>query len=747
MTSVPREDRPERREKPQYKIAGWQKPAKASAVAPISMIVALAIVCIVAAVFGSARNADDLAISQEQERVTKAISDYGEQALRAVQSVANSELAVRNIRHGLDREWVHRHIGQRLTSFFGQDYVFVIDAANRYIYASHDGREFDPADFADKAQLALVSDVVRARSVDAHAQSGPKAIGLRRLIRVLDQPAIVSGAAVIEPSASAPSGSAPVVLAVQFITPSMLSEISSRLELPPLRLAKPGDVIADDHVLRLVGAGDEPVASIVWKPKRLGAEVIRNVLPFIVIALGEFLILAGFVLRYMDKSTRALSERSEQMRHLALHDPMSGLPNRLSFGQALEKIIEGSRTEGLKAAVILVDLDHFKDVNDTLGHHVGDDLIAVVSERLRGSVREQDFVARLGGDEFAVIAVGCAGKSAINVIAERIVKAVCAPFMIGGHTIAVGASLGVAVADEQAESAAEVMRRADIALYKAKKDGRRRACLFDRAMDSELKERTRSEHELREAIENGSLALAYQPIVSADGERIIGVEALCRWRKSDGSEIEAANFIQVAEDSGLIVPLGEWVLRRACQDAANWPDVPVAVNVSAQQFRRPEFERTAAAILAETGFDPHRLEIELTEAIPLGNIDAVANTMKALKSLGVRFAIDDFGTGYSSLKHLRRLAFDMLKIDGSLVQSIGASSDTATIVHAIVSLGRGLGLKVTAEGVETAEQHLFLRAAGVHAMQGYHFGRPVDAETMGKRLRAERPERARQAVG
>ncbi len=745
MTSVPREDTPERREKPQYKIAGWQKPAKASALAPISMIVALAIICIVAAVFSSARNADELAISQEQERVNKAISDYGEQALRAVQSVANSELAVRNIRHGLDREWVHRHIGQRLTSFFGQDYVFVIDAANRYIYASHDGREFDPGDFADKPQLSLVSDAVRARSADP--QSGLKAIGLRRLMRFLDQPAIVSSAAVIEPSVSAPAGSAPVVLAVQFITPAMLSEISSRLELPILRLAKPGDVVGDDHVLRLVGGGNEPVASILWKPKRLGAEVIRNVLPFIVIALGEFLILAGFVLRYMDKSTRALAERGEQMRHLALHDPMSGLPNRFSFSQALEKIVEGSRTEGLKAAVILVDLDHFKDVNDTLGHHIGDDLIAVVSERLRASVREQDFVARLGGDEFAVIAAGSVSRSAINVIPERIVKAICAPFMIGGHTIVIGASLGVAIADDQAESAAEVMRRADIALYRAKKEGRRRACIFDSAMDTELKERKRVECELREAIETGSMTLVYQPITTADGERIIGVEALCRWPRSDGSELEAAKFIHLAEDSGLIVPLGDWVLRRACLDAANWPDLPVAVNISALQFRRPEFERTAALILAETGFDPHRLEIELTESSLLGNVDAIANTIRALKSLGVRFALDDFGTGYSSLKHLRRLAFDKLKIDHSLVQSIDGSSETATIVHAIVSLGRGLGLKVTAEGVETSEQHLFLRAAGVHAMQGYHFGRPVDAETIGKRLSAERPERARQAAG
>lgn len=728
----------ERRKPSAHKFVGWQLPAKASAVAPITMIVALAMMCIVIAVFSSAQNADQLAVSQEQERVVKAISDYGEQSVRAVESIAHSDLAVRNIRHGYDADWVHRHIGQRLNSFFGQDYVFVIDAANRYVYGSHNGRRINPAETAQaQPELTLLVDVVRARSAASDATNKPhRAVSLRGLQRFAGQPAIVAASAVLssDPKIAVPAGAAPVIATVQFIGEAMLREIGSRLDLPTLRQPTPEDIGKDDHVLNLVNGNDQQVTRIAWTPRKPGALVIRNVIPFIAIALGEFLILAGFVLRYMDKATRALAESGEQMRHLALHDPMSKLPNRISFNQALERTIEAARSEHVRSAVLLVDLDHFKDVNDTLGHHVGDDLISVVSQRLREAIREDDMVARLGGDEFAMITADLHQGAPIQTIADRIIGKLRAPYMIMGHSIVIGASIGIANVDEQSESAAEVMRRADIALYRAKNEGRNRACIFDQAMDSELQERKQVERELRAAIDKGDMAVAYQPIFAADGEQIIGVEALCRWRKPDGQEIEASKFIRIAEDSGLIVPLGEWVLRRACLDAAEWPQLPLAVNVSAHQFRRPDFASLAARVLAETGFDPHRIVIELTETSLLGNIEAVAATMSDLKGLGVRFALDDFGTGSSSLTYLRRLPFDQLKVDRGFVRSIGAAVDTATIVHAVVSLGRGLGLKVTAEGVETAEQHRFLQAAGVHAMQGYHFGRPMDAAAMNRLL-------------
>jgi EAL domain-containing protein (putative c-di-GMP-specific phosphodiesterase class I) len=294
------------------------------------------------------------------------------------------------------------------------------------------------------------------------------------------------------------------------------------------------------------------------------------------------------------------------------------------------------------------------------------------------------------------------------------------------------------------------MRFADMALYRAKNEGRNRACIYDAAMSADLTQRKQLEHDLRSAIEQGGLALAYQPLVSPDGERVIGVEALCRWPHPVRGWVPPTTFIAVAEQSELIIPLGEWVLRRACMDGCNWPDATVAVNVSPLQFRRPDFVEVVQRILNETGFDPRRLELELTESTLLGNVDGAENAMRRIKTLGVKLVLDDFGTGYSSLLYLRTFPFDRLKIDRSFVASIESAADAASIVHAIISLGRGLGMKVTAEGVENANQQLFLRAAGAHAMQGYLFGHPVDADDISRRLavqsRAMAPRRPRRAA-
>jgi EAL domain-containing protein (putative c-di-GMP-specific phosphodiesterase class I) len=280
------------------------------------------------------------------------------------------------------------------------------------------------------------------------------------------------------------------------------------------------------------------------------------------------------------------------------------------------------------------------------------------------------------------------------------------------------------------------MRYADMALYRAKNEGRNRACIYDAAMDADLSTRKLLEADLREAIENDRLKLLYQPIVNKSGETVIGVEALCRWTHPTRGEIPPTEFIAIAEHSGLIIDLGNWVLRRACIDAKAWPELTVAVNVSSLQFRRPDFVEVVERILTETHFDPIRLELELTESVLLGNVDSAETAMLRLKAFGVRLALDDFGTGYSSLLYLRRFPFDKLKIDRSFVRSIEKAADAAAIVHAIVSLGRGLGMKVTAEGVETADQQLFLRAAGVHSMQGFRFGRPVSVAEITARVKA-----------
>jgi predicted signal transduction protein with EAL and GGDEF domain len=312
----------------------------------------------------------------------------------------------------------------------------------------------------------------------------------------------------------------------------------------------------------------------------------------------------------------------------------------------------------------------------------------------------------------------------------------CAPYAINGHTIVIGASIGIAVIDRRTKDAADILRYADMALYRAKNEGRNRACIYDAEMDAKLSKRKLVEQDLREAIEHDGLKVLYQPIVNASGETVVGVEALARWPHPTRGMISPNEFIPIAEHAGLIIELGAQVLRRACLDGKAWPGITVAVNVSPLQFRQLNFVSVVERILSETDFDPARLELELTESTLLGNVESAEAAMRRLKALGVRLALDDFGTGYSSLLYLRRFPFDKLKIDRSFVASIEKAADAAAIVHAVVSLGRGLGMKVTAEGVETADQHLFLRAAGVHNMQGYRFGKPCLAAEIAPRIAA-----------
>jgi diguanylate cyclase (GGDEF)-like protein len=490
----------------------------------------------------------------------------------------------------------------------------------------------------------------------------------------------------------------------------------------------------DERVIELTDTYGNPVVRLAWKPARPGGAVVASVLPFIAVAVVAFALLIIIVMRYMRRATTAITAGERQLRHLAMHDPVCGLPNRIYFAERLERAITEVRDGGPTAAVFYIDLDHFKDINDTLGHHIGDELILNVTQRLSKIMRDDDLVARLGGDEFAIIMTCASDSYSLQAIAERILSAVCTPFVVSGHGINIGASIGIAVIDSCVQDAGDILRYADMALYRAKNEGRNRACIYDAAMDADLSNRKLLESALRQAIKNQELHVVYQPIVNPSGQKFMGVEALARWVHPVHGEIPPARFIPIAEHSGLIVELGEFMLRRACLDGRNWPALTVAVNVSPLQFRRPNFVELIECILTETGFEPDRLELELTESTLLGNLEHAELSMLQLKGIGVCFALDDFGTGYSSLLYLRRFPFDKLKIDSSFVRSIEKAADAAAIVHAVVSLGRGLGMKVTAEGVETAEQHLFLRAAGVHSMQGFRFGRPVTAAEIDHRL-------------
>ncbi len=733
----------------QPQIAGEKKrsrwdQARLNLVVPIGAIVAVAIACVAVAVLTSAHNADALSYSHERDLVRHAIVNRAERALRALESSAATPLAAAKIRDGHDPQWVDERIGGWLESYFNDDMVVIVDSADQVQYVS--GRNgADPHAIDLGAALAPARDLLRARLaavpdpvIAVIAEQDPEKPGRSTTLiqNFGGKPAIVAAVAVgTADEISRGNDRAPIVFSVKYINERMLKRIAGELQLPQLRRIDDAAVLpGGDHVTALADAQGVPVVRFAWQAMRPGWRIVTSVLPFLIAALIAFALLVWFVIRYMRRTTEAIASGARQLRHLALHDPVCGLPNRIYFAERLERAITEVRAGGLSAAVFYIDLDHFKDVNDTLGHHIGDELILNVTQRLSRVMRGDDLVARLGGDEFAIITNCSSDSYSLQAIAGRIIAAVYAPYQISGHNIIIGASIGIAVIDRRVGDAADILRYADMALYRAKNEGRNRACIYDAAMDADLSNRKLLEGDLLHAIKNNGLQAAYQPIVNASGDTVVGVEALARWMHPTHGEIPPSRFIPIAEHSGLIIELGEWMLRRACLDGRNWPGLTVAVNVSPLQFRRSDFVELVERILTETDFDASRLELELTESTLLGNLETAELSVLRLKAIGVRFALDDFGTGYSSLLYLRRFPFDKLKIDSSFVRSIEKAPDAAAIVHAVVSLGRGLGMKVTAEGVETPEQHLFLRAAGVHSMQGYRFGKPSTAADVDRRL-------------
>ena len=712
---------------------------------PIGVIVAVAIVCIVVAVLSSAQRADEVAIEHENQLLSGALANYGTRVLREIDSVASSQSATQNIRRKFDPLWADERAGVWLAAYFKHDYILVFDGQDNPVYSLIGQHAADTAWFARaRPELIELLGFMRGRApvmsgAISIGQSGTAETGARNhavaLRSILGQPAAIAAVAVGADDGLADTA-APIMLSVKFINADVLASIATQLGLANLRAVDDDAVPPGDFVYKLTAPNGERIAQFAWTPKQPGAEIVQSVVPFIAVALAGFALLAAFVLRYMRRTAVAIAAGETRLRHLAMHDPLCGLPNRIFFGERLEAVIDEVHSSKSPAAVLYIDLDHFKDVNDTLGHPVGDELIRNVTLRLSNTLRGGDLVARLGGDEFAVISAIGNDTTKTMVLAQRIITAICAPYNIGGQNIVIGASIGIALIDRDCGGAADIMRYADMALYRAKNEGRNRACVYDAAMDADLSKRKLLEGDLRQAIEEGQLRLMYQPIVNKSGDTMTGVEALCRWTHPTRGEISPVEFIAIAEHSGLIVELGAWVLRQALIDGKAWPSLTVAVNVSPLQFRRADFAELVERTLHETGFDPVRLELELTETVLLGNIDTAEAGMLRLKALGVRLALDDFGTGYSSLAYLRRFPFDKLKIDRSFVMSIEKAADAAAIVHAVVSLGRGLGMKVTAEGVETADQHLFLRAAGVHFMQGYRFGKPTTLDDISARLLA-----------
>ncbi len=428
------------------------------------------------------------------------------------------------------------------------------------------------------------------------------------------------------------------------------------------------------------------------------------------------------MLALLDMTERKRAEA--RLAFMAQHDSLTGLPNRSLLRQRIDEMLGHSRRSGDRFAVLFVDLDSFKAVNDTLGHGVGDQLLESVTKRLRSSLRDEDAIARLGADEFAVVQTGCGRPEDVALFAKRLLEAINVPHLVDEQPIVIGASIGIAIAPGDGNDADRLMKNADMALSRAKQDARGTFSFFEAEMDARAQSRRRIETELRAAIKAETLCPHYQPLIDLRSGRITGFEALVRWPHPERGMIPPSEFIPVAEETGLIGQLGSLVLRRACLDAATWPDdVRVAVNLSPLQFRAGNLLAIVMDALRQAGLPPARLELEITETLLLEKSDQVLATLHALRALGVRISMDDFGTGYSSLSYLRSFPFDKIKIDRSFVQGLGANLDAQAIVRSIISLGVGLGVTITAEGVETESELSCLRAEGCHEGQGFLFSK------------------------
>ncbi|CAX22483.1 putative diguanylate cyclase (GGDEF)/phosphodiesterase (EAL), with GAF and two PAS/PAC sensor domains [Methylorubrum extorquens DM4] len=428
----------------------------------------------------------------------------------------------------------------------------------------------------------------------------------------------------------------------------------------------------------------------------------------------------------IDITERKASE--QRIAYMARHDVLTGLPNRTVFHEHLEQRLAEVRRGRGQAALLCLDLDRFKSINDMLGHPAGDELLCQIATRLRATVRGGDVVVRLGGDEFAIIVSHLDHARQASVLAQRVIDAVGQPLDLGGHLVTVGISIGIAFAPTNGDTSETLFKNADLALYRAKASARNTYCFYEAGMDAAVEARMQLEFEMREAITCGSFALHYQPVLRLADHRIVGFEALMRWPHPKRGMIAPDEFIPSAEETGLIVPLGSWALQEACREAASWPDhLRIAVNVSAVQFQQPGLEQGVMSALAASGLAPHRLVLEVTESVLVQDAEAVIACLHRLKSLGVRIALDDFGTGYSSLSYLRRFPFDRIKIDRSFISEIG-DPGAAAIVRAVVGIAMQLGATVTAEGVETTAQLEQVRSEGCMEVQGYLVSRPLPAD-------------------
>ncbi|GAB2183160.1 bifunctional diguanylate cyclase/phosphodiesterase [Roseibium sp. LAB1] len=708
---------------------------------PMVVIVMISVFGIFGLLHWSARLSDETAVESQNKLIAGALQLTQNYMVKQQNGVVIWDEAYHRVNQiNPDEGWIYNNLMHWLFQNHGFTKSILInrDYDVQTVYAQNHTNKWMTQELFQELKPAIAK--VRARYIISFRRtpSGlysfvPQSSDARRsiaetgVISLAGEPYLFSAAAVMPQIQSISRVRFPPAVLVSMVPlrGEKLAEISEMSRLD-------GFVLANNQTVR-EGVGryllrsplGQDVGLIAWQTTEPGTQMIRRINPFL--ALAAFMIAAVViaVTIFTRQMTKRLARSEAKAVHAARHDALSGLPNRARFHALLTDILDESAANGTNTAVVYIDLDHFKDINDTLGHSAGDKVITAVAQRLRRVIPETGIVARISGDEFAMVIKDCEDDVWLEYILDQVQDEIGRPIMIGRRELHASLSMGAAVAPRDGNDPDELLRKADIALYDAKANGRNRRSFFEPNMEHHVQSKDRLSRELRLALKNDELDLAYQPQSDTSAKRIVSVEALARWTKEDGTVISPAQFIPVAEETGLINDLGIWVLNKACSKAHDWPGITVSVNVSPNQFKHPRFVEKVMAILAANNLPPQRLEIEVTESVFAGRNDSVLKALRRLKNLGVKVALDDFGSGYSSLSYLRRFPFDTLKIDRDFVSDMNGNAEAEAILVSIIQLGKALGMTIVAEGIETKDQIRFLQAHDCNRMQGYYISRPL----------------------
>ncbi len=647
-----------------------------------------------------------------------------------------------NMRAQSSSKWTNAEIGNYLFTNYGHQIAFVIDAKNEPVAAFAYGKEAPIASFeVYRASLApLVKDIrnhtnnrylpIDGKYLKPHQryeflQGEKSSRWAGNFLSIGDKPVIASALSIPSPAAETRDASMPYVLvSIVHVDQSMLSDIGEALLLDDLTISPAAEPSSAPNQRAFVTDDGKTVAKLSWTAAKPGQLMLTLVLPLVIIAAFAAGSTTRSLFRRLKLASNNLADREAKAIHQALHDPLSGLPNRRSFVKTMESVLAQCRTVQTRLAVAYVDIDHFKDVNDTLGHRMGDKLISAVGTRLKSAMRPGDILARFGGDEFAALRLLEPAENGAT-FGKDLNRAFALPIDMFEQSLRVTGSIGITVVDDYNLTISDIMRHADIALYRAKDEGRACYALFTNEMAQSIEDRRVIETDLQKAIQLGSLTMVYQPLIDCVSNKIKGVEALVRWSHPVRGPISPGVFIPIAESTGLMPALGEWVLDQVFADARKWPNLEVAVNLSPAQIRHLNLVPELRKLLRKHSVDAGRIVLEITEGVLLEQTETTAATLAEIRELGFKFALDDFGTGYSSLSYLRQFHFDKIKIDQSFVHGATEASQAIKIVHAVTELGKSLNMSVVAEGIENEYEAELMINAGCNELQGYYFSRPV----------------------